>query len=90
MLIGTMVRISATWTVPATEDGVPTDPTAVALTVELPDASTATPTPVRDAAGVYHADYLPPVAGTYLWRWEGTGAAHASAEGTFAVEPSAL
>jgi hypothetical protein len=90
VLIGTMVRLSAEWRVPATEDGVLTDPTAVLLTVRLPDASTVTPTPVADAVGRWHADYLPAAAGSYKWRWEGTGAAHASAEGTFAVEASTL
>ena len=97
MLIGTLVRFEAEWRVPATDAGVLTDPTTVTLTVQDPAGVEVTYTYlsgdgviVRDGTGRFHADYLPALAGTYEWRWAGTGAAHAPAEGRFKVRPSGL
>jgi hypothetical protein len=99
MLIGTLVRLSAEWRVPATATGTLTDPTAVTLDVRLPSGAlvssvyggaTGAGTIVKDATGQYHADYLPLTAGTHRYRWAGTGPAYASAEGSFAIDASSL
>lgn len=99
MLITTLVRLTAAWRVPATLEGALTDPTTVTLTIKLPDGSTvdsvyggatAAGTIVKDAVGVYHADYLPLTTGQHRYRFGGTGAAHAPGEGVFGIEASAL
>jgi hypothetical protein len=93
--LGTMITLAVTWRVPATAAGTLTDPTTVVLKVRDPAGVTTTYTYpaapiVKDAAGSYHADYVPAVAGTYVWRWEGVGVAHAAAEGVVRVAPSGL
>jgi hypothetical protein len=40
---------------------------------------------VKDGTGVYHADITPVASGPHVFRWEGTGAVVAAAEGTFSV-----
>jgi hypothetical protein len=60
------------------------DPSALVLTILLPDKTTTTPTPVKDSTGLYHYDYAPTVAGTFIARWAGTGPAVAY-EQTFTV-----
>jgi hypothetical protein len=99
MLIGTMVRHSAEWRVPATPDATLTDPTTVTLQVRLPSQTLLTSTYLgasdagaitRDATGQYHADYLPLTVGTHRWRWAGTGAATAAAEGQYTIDASTL
>ena len=99
ILIETLVRVDAVWRVPATASGTPTDPTTVSLQIRLPGGTlvssvyggaTDAGTIVKDSTGRYHADYLPLTVGTHRYRWEGTGAAYAAGEGSFAVDPSHL
>lgn len=40
---------------------------------------------VKDSTGVYHADILVTEPGLHYFRWEGTGAVVAAAEGTFSA-----
>lgn len=78
-------------------DGTITDPTAVVLTVDLPDATQlvyswpaagADGTLTRQSAGRFY--FLVPLDqdGVWQWRLEGTGAVMAAVQGSFYVEPS--
>lgn len=53
--------------------GLPADATSVALTVTLPDGTTATPSVSHPSTGTYTAAYTPTVAGRYLITWVATG-----------------
>jgi len=53
--------------------GALADATAVALTVTLPDATTATPVVAHPSTGRYTASYTPAAAGRYTVRWVATG-----------------
>lgn len=71
--------------------GVPTDPDTVQLVWRRRGAPPKTLTYLTDSAltkdstGTYRALVTPTRAGTYYFRWVGTGAAQASEEGTFTV-----
>lgn len=43
---------------------------------------------VKDAVGTYHAEVPLPVAGTWYYRWIGTGANAGADEGSFSVTKS--
>jgi hypothetical protein len=47
--------------------------TAVALTITLPDGTTATPSVTNSSTGVYSATYTPAVSGRFGVRWVATG-----------------
>lgn len=90
---GDRVRLSAAFT---DADGAPADPTTITLYVLDP---TRTVTPyvypaavemVRDALGAYHADLTLSLEGPWYYRWTGTGAIVAAAEGRFHVRQSAF
>lgn len=85
--IGDTAHIEITF---ATLAGVPTNPTAVVLTIQAPDNSSSTPTPVNDSAGVYHYDLSLTQSGIYRFKWQGTGTVAAVEEGEFAVKQSTL
>ncbi len=86
---GDSVRLSVVFTDLATGDQV--NPTAVTLTIQKPDGtSLAGLLIVNDATGKYHADILPTDPGVYRYRWAGTGAHAAAAEGAFTVSRSLL
>lgn len=93
-LLGDGVRLENTWKVPATAAGTPTDPTTVTLRIEDRDGNVsayAYPAAVsKVSVGRYRYDYVPAKTGRFTYRWEGTGAAQAAAEGTFYVRPSAV
>lgn len=60
--------------------GVLTDPSSPIVTVRLPDGSTLTPAPTRDATGAWHADFVIPstiMIGSRIGvvRWQSSGAA---------------
>jgi hypothetical protein len=86
----------------ASAAGVPTDPTAVTLTVERPDGTTvvyAWPTPgagqlalTKEAAqtGRFYADVTLTLAGRWVYKLAGTGAVTAAAEGYLYVRRSLL
>ena len=74
---------------PFTVNGVATDPTAVYLiwrrkggppTMWIYGVDSEI---VRDSVGTFHADIAILRAGTYYFRWEGTGAVRAAEENTF-------
>lgn len=90
---GTEVTMFHTFTL----DGVPTDPTTVTFTVELPDETTETfvsggdPEVTNPSVGYYELAYSPTLAGTYNYKAVGTGAvAAASATGSFTVLADAI
>jgi hypothetical protein len=75
--------------------GALTDPTTVVLkwnrhgesvTVWTWTSGTPGPNIVRDSVGVFHADITVVEPGLHYFRWEGTGAVVAVAEGTFSAE----
>lgn len=79
--------------------GTATDPTAVTLTVQRPDAtqliygypSAGTDgTLTRESAGRFYRDVILDAAGVWYWRLDGTGAVTAAAEGAFYVQPTAI
>ena len=90
--LGTQVTLFFTFT----DEGVPTDPTTVTFTIELPDGSTVTfatgdPAISNPSTGVYELAYDPPLPGAYQYKIEGTGAIIASSPtGTFAVAGDAI
>lgn len=85
-IVGDSIELRTTFTV----DGVPTNPTAVTLTVRAPDGTTTTPTPANTATGVYEATVSADQAGTWIYRWQGTGTVVGADEGTFYVGHSLL
>jgi hypothetical protein len=87
--IGDGVRLSVTFTNTTSGDFV--DPTTVTLTIQQPDGTAAAGVVVtRSATGKYHADFQPGDPGVYRYRWAGTGAYPAAAEGAFTVSRSLL
>lgn len=68
--------------------GVLTNPTTVTLSIDSPSGSVITITDAtNDSTGKYHYDYTPPIAGSYQYQFDGTGAVVAAAEGSFSVSP---
>jgi hypothetical protein len=77
--LGTVIRNAA---------GTAVDPSTIALTVTLPDATSASPTPVHAATGTYTYDYVPTQAGRHVARWVSTTPSAAFTD-TFDVAPAA-
>lgn len=70
-----------------------TDPTTVTLKVKGPSGATdsyvySSGDVTKDYVGVYSKALTLSSAGTYYYRWEGTGAAQTAGEGQFSVRPS--
>lgn len=85
---GDYIRLTGTW---RNDSGALVDPTTVTLKIQTPDGSITPLTfasgyVVKDSVGVYHYDYLCSSQGNYTYRWEGTGNAIASGQGSFFVE----
>ena len=85
--IGDTVRLQCTFTNAAS---VNTDPAAVALTVQDPSGTDtaytyAGATITRSAAGVYYVDVTIDEAGTWEFRWVGTGTVTQADQGSFYV-----
>lgn len=86
--IGDGVRLSVVFT--DAVSGALADPTTVILTLQQPDGTDAVVVVQKDATGKYHADYLTTLPGVHVWRWAGTGAVPAAAEGVFTVSRSLI
>jgi hypothetical protein len=80
-----------------TTNGLPTDPTAVTLTIKKPDltllvygwpVAAGAGTLTRESAGRFYAELTYDMAGTWHYRLEGTGAAVAAEEGRVKVSTS--
>ncbi len=91
--IGDTIRLSAAFTTTA---GVADDPTTVTLKVKVPSGTETSYvyltdlSLVRDSEGNYHRDLLLSTAGTYHYRWVGTGDVATADEGRFVVRASAF
>jgi hypothetical protein len=84
-VVGQQIRLTALFT---TSVGAPVDPTTVVCKVK-DGAGTEIdyPAPVRDSTGVYHQDItITKPAGTWYYRFEGTGAAIGAGETSFGVQ----
>lgn len=84
---GSSIVLTGTFKNPS---AVLTDPTVVVCKVRTPGRTLATPTPINTSTGVWAATYslLDADHGTYHYRFEGTGAIQAAAEGSFIVAES--
>jgi uncharacterized protein YfaS (alpha-2-macroglobulin family) len=91
--IGALVRCSAAFTTAA---GVAQNPGAVSFTVREPDGTATTyvygtdAELVRASTGNYYVDVDATEAGTWRFRFAGTGTGQAAAEGMFRVDSSRL
>lgn len=91
-LVGNAARVSTRFRSVST--GADVDPTTVTARIKNPNnVETAyvygvDNEVVRDAAGYYHIDVPLTLAGTWRYRWEGTGANMAASEGALTVTAS--
>lgn len=85
--IGDTAHIAITF---ADQNGVPTDPSTVTLTIQAPDNTSTSPTPINDGTGLYHYDLALAMSGIYRFKWVGTGLVAAVEEGEIAVKESIL
>ena len=76
--IGAGLISTGTFTVAAT--GALANPTAVLFEVKDPLGNITQPVVTQDSTGVYHANFVLTMAGTWWTRWEGDGAVQAAAE----------
>lgn len=79
--VGDLVRVKGTFKVSDTL----TNPTAVTLKVKKPDGTVSTVATTNASTGVYHADVSIDQAGTWRYRFAGTGDAQAAGESVFVV-----
>jgi len=92
--IGDTIRLASEF---AQSSGTATDPTTVTLRVKSPAGTTAVYTyssPVtsidRTAAGAYYYDLTITEAGTWTYRWEGTGTVATAEESRLFVRKSRI
>lgn len=84
--IGDSVRFSVSFT---NSSGAAANPTTVKLVIKKPDGvETVYADATNSATGSYYRDLTMDQAGTWLWRWNGTGAVQASTEGFCKVRVS--
>lgn len=87
--VGDLVRVTATFT---NLEGTASDPEGVSVRVRQPDGTVTTlvygtdNAVVRDNTGVYHVDIDATTAGTWSYRFAGTGTGRGAAESTFFVQ----
>ncbi len=92
-LIGSLVRLLAEF---KDADGVLMDPDEVKIRVLDPSGNQTTKVyltdaeVIKDADGMYHYDLDASAAGTWAYRWEGSGTGQAAAEHTFTVTDTAF
>jgi hypothetical protein len=90
---GSLVRLTASFT---DMDGLAVDPASVSVSTLDPDldiVSKSYPVDaevIKDDVGEYHYDADASKSGAWSFRWEGTGAGQAAAEGKFTVNSSAF
>lgn len=86
-VVGALVRLYAEF---RDLDANDVAPSTITCRVKAPDGTTTTPAVTLDALGRYHAEVSITAAGTFYYRFEGTGAAQAAEERTFVVAPTAF
>jgi hypothetical protein len=79
--IGDVVTLDFTDSV----NGVLTDPTALTLTITLPDGTTSPVTPSHTSTGVYAGTYVPTMNGLHSYVWQATGVGQSTERGEFWV-----
>lgn len=93
--IGDVVRCDVEFRDPAAANAL-VSPTAVVFKVKDPDGTITQKVygtdvdVVRDATGKFHATVAPTKAGTWRYRFEGTGLVQAAEEGQFTVRTGAF
>ncbi len=92
--LGNMVRMSCATTKlnPTTGAYDPSTPTMVTCLVlrKLSPPAVSVAVVADPGVGKYHADYLPPVAGDYVYQFTGTGDCVCQSDGAFTVLPSPI
>ena len=79
--VGDSIRLSAVFT----QNSIHADPTSVVATHKDPSGNETTPAVSNPNAGHYFIDVSIDEEGTWWYRFAGTGAVEAAAEGTFNV-----
>lgn len=87
---GDRVRLTGTFRLGPLVTDAPVNPSAVNLTIRLPDGTKQTETwpggnVVQDSTGVFYFDFLTLNPGRHSYKYAGTGAAIATGEGAFFV-----
>lgn len=91
--VGDQIELSVVFT---TAEGAAADPTVVTVQIKDPAGNVTTleygesEQVERDETGVYLLDLVADQPGVWAYRWAGTGALTAAAEGTFNVRRSAF
>ena len=94
--INQLVRCKAEFHAGPDATGALTNPTTVTFKLLSPSGTETDYTwpgqnqVVNDSAGLFHVDVLATMAGTWTYRFNGTGAVVAAREGTFFVDASAF
>lgn len=83
--IGSMVALTAAFT---DSNGAAVSPSSVLLRVKPPTGSTQVFTPTLTSSGNYVYNFTTALAGTHYYRFEGSGAVVAVADGSFNVNSS--
>lgn len=89
-LVGNVARIEAQFLV---DPAIPTDPSTVTCSTKSPTGTVVTRVYgssliARNGAGAYHLDLVLTEAGTWIYRWTGTGVCTAAIEDSIVVVPS--
>lgn len=85
-VIGATLKFTSEWRV----DGTLTTPSTYSLTIQDPSGNDATPSVSEASTGILTASYAVDEAGTWHFKWVGTGSAAGVKEGSFYVHSSAL
>lgn len=64
--LGTVMHLPATY---KDSTGALVDPTAVVLTIKLPDLTSVTPAVIHDSTGKFHVDYTTTQSGHHAWAY---------------------
>lgn len=80
--IGSTIRLQATFRNSA---GTLTDPSTVVARLLDPRGAETTPTAQNASTGVWYFDTTPTIAGTWFYRFEGSGTVEVSNERSFTV-----
>lgn len=81
---GSVVHLEANFKRPDTGEAY--DPDAVTLTVKQPNGEELTPTPTKEAVGKYVYEVVAQVAGTWEYRFDGSGTLAAGGRKSFTVQ----
>jgi hypothetical protein len=79
--LGNVVTLSTTVEV----NGIPTNASAMTLTVQNPDGSTTSPSLSNTSTGIYSVAFTPTLPGHYVYRFLATGTGASATEGEFDV-----